>query len=201
MFSDKSPEAELKLIDFGLSKVFLSFHFSPRFLHLTNTPTVWWGLGTISHRRYMQMSFEGGDTRNHVTCGLLELSPIFYWLDETLFLLKLALDPPISPKRYHSRGNTGTAFLQKPSNSWKDCFNLIQWSVLQVWNQESCYVAAQAQESPWLRRQYPAVPPKFSPSLVQNMQAFQSFNRLKKAAMTAVAYHLNNVWNNRGNEV
>ena len=78
MFSDKSPEAELKLIDFGLSKVFLPFRFSPRFLHLTNTPTVWWGLGTISHRRYMQMSFEGGDTRNHVTCGLLELSPIFY---------------------------------------------------------------------------------------------------------------------------
>ena len=78
MFSDKSPDAELKLIDFGLSKVFLSFHFSPRFSHQTNTRIVWWELETILHLKYMQMSSEGEDIRSHVICGLSELFPIFY---------------------------------------------------------------------------------------------------------------------------
>ena len=38
------------------------------------------------------------------------------------------------------------------------------------------------------------------PSLITSMQAFQNYNHLKKAALTAVAYHLNNVDANRGGD-
>ena len=53
--------------------------------------------------------------------------------------------------------------------------------------------ASQAQNHPWFKRQNSSLLSSVSPSLVENLQTFQSFNRLKKAAMTAVAYHLNNV--------
>ena len=53
--------------------------------------------------------------------------------------------------------------------------------------------ASQAQNHPWFKRQNSTLLNSVSPSLVENLQTFQSFNRLKKAAMTAVAYHLNNV--------
>ncbi len=54
-------------------------------------------------------------------------------------------------------------------------------------------VAAQAQAHPWFHRSQVPVPHRLSPSLVENLRRFQGFNVLKKAAMTAVAYHLNNV--------
>lgn len=38
------------------------------------------------------------------------------------------------------------------------------------------------------------------PSLITSMQAFQNYNHLKKAALTAVAYHLNNVDANCGGD-
>lgn len=38
------------------------------------------------------------------------------------------------------------------------------------------------------------------PSLISSMQAFQNYNRLKKAALTAVAYHLNNVSSKMGGD-
>ena len=54
--------------------------------------------------------------------------------------------------------------------------------------------ASQMQKHPWFARESPPLTVEISPSLVENLQTFQGFNRLKKAAMTAVAYHLNMVF-------
>ena len=54
--------------------------------------------------------------------------------------------------------------------------------------------AVQIQKHPWFARQSPSLTMEISPSLVENLQTFQGFNRLKKAALTAVAYHLNIVF-------
>ena len=54
-------------------------------------------------------------------------------------------------------------------------------------------VASQAQRHPWFIHSVPSIPHTFSPLIVENLQRFQEYNVLKKAAMTAVAYHLNNV--------
>lgn len=65
-------------------------------------------------------------------------------------------------------------------------------SLLQV-DPDKRLTASQAQKHPWFSRAQPPLQNELSPSLVENLQTFKGFNRLKKAAMTAVAYHLNGV--------
>ena len=55
-------------------------------------------------------------------------------------------------------------------------------------------IASQAQQHPWFKRLLGPIPYNLSPMIVENMQRFQFYNVLKKAALTAVAYHLDNVW-------
>lgn len=65
-------------------------------------------------------------------------------------------------------------------------------SLLQI-DPDKRVTASQAQKHPWFHRQIIPLTQPVSPSLVENLQTFQGFNRLKKGAMTAVAYHLNSV--------
>lgn len=51
----------------------------------------------------------------------------------------------------------------------------------------------EAQKHPWFKT-IPAAPlDSISPSILDAIEEFQNYNHLKKAALTAVAYHLNNV--------
>lgn len=72
------------------------------------------------------------------------------------------------------------------SDEAKDFVN----SLLQI-DPDRRLTASQAQKHPWFHRAMNPLTSELSPSLVENLQTFQGFNRLKKAAMTAVAYHLN----------
>lgn len=54
-----------------------------------------------------------------------------------------------------------------------------------------------AQNHPWMKVTTPITTPitpiNLPSSIISSMQEFQNYNHLKKAALTAVAYHLNNV--------
>ena len=51
-----------------------------------------------------------------------------------------------------------------------------------------------AQNHPWMSMESITTPMVSVPATILNaMQEFQTYNHLKKAALTAVAYHLNNV--------
>lgn len=41
---------------------------------------------------------------------------------------------------------------------------------------------------------YAPTPATLQPSILTAIEEFRGYNHLKKAALTAVAYHLNNVW-------
>lgn len=52
----------------------------------------------------------------------------------------------------------------------------------------------EAQQHPWMINEGISTPSITIPTIILNaMQEFQNYNHLKKAALTAVAYHLNNV--------
>lgn len=59
-------------------------------------------------------------------------------------------------------------------------------------------VVLEAQNHPWLKSTGNYSPPVLQPSILTSIQEFQGYNHLKKAALTAVAYHLNNVGKERG---
>ena len=52
----------------------------------------------------------------------------------------------------------------------------------------------EAQNHPWIQQSQVAPVDAVPVNILSSMQAFQTYNRLKKAALTAVAYHLNNVY-------
>lgn len=56
----------------------------------------------------------------------------------------------------------------------------------------------EAQNHPWLKSTGNYSPPVLQPSILTSIQEFQGYNHLKKAALTAVAYHLNNVGKRSG---
>ena len=56
----------------------------------------------------------------------------------------------------------------------------------------------EAQKHPWFKSLPSPLPTTVPSSILDAMQEFQNYNHLKKAALTAVAYHLNNVDANRG---
>lgn len=56
-----------------------------------------------------------------------------------------------------------------------------------------CHVAIKAQRHPWFNSMTVDHPTMISPEIVNAIQEYQEYNHLKKAALTAVAYHLNNV--------
>ena len=59
----------------------------------------------------------------------------------------------------------------------------------------------QAQNHPWML-EHVATPVATVPeSILVAMREFGGYNRLKKAALTAVAYHLNNVGKARGGKL
>ena len=58
----------------------------------------------------------------------------------------------------------------------------------------------EAQKHPWFNTIPTAPLSNVSPSILDAMEEFQNYNHLKKAALTAVAYHLNNVDANRGGD-
>lgn len=51
----------------------------------------------------------------------------------------------------------------------------------------------EAQKHPWFKTMPAAPLDSVSPSILDAIEEFQNYNHLKKAALTAVAYHLNNV--------
>ena len=199
MFSDKSPNAELKLIDFGLSKVFFAAVSSP------------------DPDRERIHAFRGGDAELHRSGGLHARLPRLR-LQQVLRHV-VAGDHLLLPP-HRAEPAPLAALLGSPAPGLRE--NPLPAEVLglavprgeavragpppagprQATDRSASggplTAASQAQNHPWLRRQYPAVPGQFPPSLVEHLQAFQGFNRLKKAAMTAVAYHLNSVGDPRG---
>ena len=54
-------------------------------------------------------------------------------------------------------------------------------------------LVVQAQNHPWMQQSQVAPVDAVPVNILSSMQEFQTYNRLKKAALTAVAYHLNNV--------
>ena len=55
-------------------------------------------------------------------------------------------------------------------------------------------LVVEAQNHPWMSMESITTPMVSVPATILNaMQEFQTYNHLKKAALTAVAYHLNNV--------
>ena len=58
----------------------------------------------------------------------------------------------------------------------------------------------EAQKHPWFNTLNVYKPTTISDSILSSMQEFQSYNHLKKAALTAVAYHLNDVGNDDDND-
>ena len=55
-------------------------------------------------------------------------------------------------------------------------------------------LVVEAQNHPWMIMESITTPMVSVPATILNaMQEFQTYNHLKKAALTAVAYHLNNV--------
>ena len=55
------------------------------------------------------------------------------------------------------------------------------------------HLVIQAQNHPWMQQSQVAPVDAVPVNILSSMQEFQTYNRLKKAALTAVAYHLNNV--------
>ena len=51
----------------------------------------------------------------------------------------------------------------------------------------------EAQNHPWMKVTTIAPTINISPNIISYLQEFQNYNLLRKAALTAVAYHLNNV--------
>ena len=58
----------------------------------------------------------------------------------------------------------------------------------------------EAQKHPWFKTMPTAPLSNVSPSILDAMEEFQNYNHLKKAALTAVAYHLNNVGSKTGGD-
>lgn len=56
-------------------------------------------------------------------------------------------------------------------------------------------VVVEAQNHPWMKVSSPIPSISIPATILNAMQEFQNYNHLKKAALTAVAYHLNNVLN------
>ena len=54
-------------------------------------------------------------------------------------------------------------------------------------------VAREAQTHPWLLHQNDCSGITIHPIILSRLREFKDYNKLKKAALTAVAYHLNNV--------
>lgn len=52
----------------------------------------------------------------------------------------------------------------------------------------------EAQNHPWMKVSSPIPSISIPATILNAMQEFQNYNHLKKAALTAVAYHLNNVF-------
>ena len=54
-------------------------------------------------------------------------------------------------------------------------------------------VVVEAQNHPWMQQSVITPIESVPDNILTSMREFQNYNRLKKAALTAVAYHLNNV--------
>ena len=195
MFTNTSPNAELKLIDFGLSKVPSSVPPHPQLLNRTQyTHSL---VGTpyyIAPEIYLKDYKGVGYTKS---CDMWSLGVITYFM--------LTGRNPIPSQQRDVLNQTSAFTIFYPRKFWNRLSpearsfveDLLQFDpVKRLTGTRSLPpspTASQAQNHPWFRRLCSSIPHAVEPSVVESLQTFQGFNRLKKAAMTAVAYHLNHV--------
>lgn len=186
MFADPSPDSEIKLIDFGLSKLMNNSDYTHSLVGTRNY---------IAPEIYLK-DYQGSGYSK--ACDMWSLGIITYFL--------LTGRNPLPPQFADpSQTVEGKLKIPYPRRYWSsispEAKSFVE-GLLQIDPAARMTglvfgvarrVAAQAQEHPWFHRSQVPVPHRLSPSLVENLRRFQGFNVLKKAAMTAVAYHLNNV--------
>ncbi|KAK8819401.1 hypothetical protein WA556_002392 [Blastocystis sp. ATCC 50177/Nand II] len=174
MFTDTTPDADLKLIDFGLSKLLNRTEYTHS---LVGTPSY------IAPEIYAKDYVGTGYTKS---CDMWSLGIIAY------FMLTGRNPMPAQTNREWDQ-DLKSVVVPYPPRYWAgvspEARSFVQ-GLLQA-DPLKRMTAAQAQTHPWFRRLGQCCAPCVEPSLVENLQTFQGFNRLKKAAMTAVAYHLN----------
>ncbi|OAO14910.1 calcium-dependent protein kinase [Blastocystis sp. ATCC 50177/Nand II] len=175
MFSDNTPDAEVKLIDFGLSK----FVDDTDYMHSL--------VGTryyIAPEVYMS-NFKG--VGYNKSCDMWSIGVISYFLltghnplppqMANLPFDQITIDHIPFPKRYWG----------ELSEEAKDFVS----ALLQI-DPAKRMTVLEAQKHPWFKTMPTAPLSNVSPSILDAMEEFQNYNHLKKAALTAVAYHLNN---------
>lgn len=186
MFADSSPDSEIKLIDFGLSKLMNNSDYTHSLVGTRNY---------IAPEIYMK-DYQGSGYSK--ACDMWSLGIITYFL----LTGRNPLPPQFADPLQAAEGQLKIPYPRRYWSSLSPEAKSFVEGLLQIdpaarmtgwFSPVAQRVAAQAQAHPWFHRSQVPVPHRLSPSLVENLRRFQGFNVLKKAAMTAVAYHLNNV--------
>lgn len=201
MFADKTPESSIKLIDFGLSRTFARHDYAHTLVGTRNY---------IAPEVYSEKNRFAGYTKS---CDMWSIGIIAYYM--------LTGRHPLPPQPGEPGDDYEFPPIPFPRKYWSHLSHDAKdfTSKLLVYDPNERMTASQAQEHPWFQQYIlprrlgssahsfthsvsdhksgsdgelsPSPVDIITPKVLGYMQMYQGMNKLKKAALTAVAYHMN----------
>lgn len=175
MFTDTSPDAEIKLIDFGLSK----FVSGSEYMH-SLVGTRYYIAPEVFMQDYQGMGY-------NKSCDMWSIGIITYFM----LTGHNPLPATMASLPFDQLHIDEIPF---PDNFWRnispEAISFVK-GLLTI-DPVKRMTVVDAQNHPWMKVTTPVAPINLPSSIISSMQEFQNYNHLKKAALTAVAYHLNN---------